>query len=118
MFKYNHTTGNTPGKSPCCHFCTDRGAAWAYPAETFTRRLVDGVHVVLDGPWRACTACHRLIEADTWAKLRRRSLAFHRAVYGPLTPAEDIAIAADLAPLWMAFRARRTGPAERIGGVV
>ena len=97
-----------------CDFCNDRHAAWRYPCQTFTRH-VGGVRVIVAGAWRACNRCHRLIEADRWAQLRQRSLRLYRAAHGPLTAAADTAMAADLAPLWLQFRAHRTGPAERIG---
>ena len=124
-------SGKGPGKGPIheaaeasnftvehiavCDFCNDQHAVWRYPCRTFTRRVA-GVHVVMTGAWRACAPCHRLIEADRWAELRQRSMRLYRAAHGPLTAAAATAVGADLAPLWLQFRAHRTGPAERIGG--
>ncbi|MFF6981113.1 hypothetical protein ACFZAV_26230 [Streptomyces sp. NPDC008343] len=79
-------------------------------------RSLKASRVVLAGPWRACTACHKLIDADRWVELRQRSLDLYRASCEPLTAAAAVAVADHLAPLWLQFRKHRTGPAERIGG--
>ncbi|MFE7837346.1 hypothetical protein ACFU53_15320 [Streptomyces sp. NPDC057474] len=110
------STGAAPAGVRPCDFCVKPSATWAYPCQPFDREVADGIHVVIAGPWNACTPCHRLIEADRWAELRQRSLRLYRYVHGPLARAADTAIAADLAPLWLQFRANRPGPAERIGG--
>ncbi|WP_330354464.1 hypothetical protein [Streptomyces chartreusis] len=109
------TPGNAPAKRPC-DFCVHPAAAWSYPCRTIIREVVEGLQVIMAGPWHACAPCHRLIAAGKWAELRRRSLRLYRATHRPLTRAADTAIAADLAPLLHQFRTHRTGPAERIGG--
>jgi hypothetical protein len=68
------------------------------------------------GAWAACEPCHDLIEADQWARLRRRFLRLYHLAYPGLSPAASVAVEADLAPLWLQFRRHRTGPAERLGG--
>ncbi|MBC9728470.1 hypothetical protein [Streptomyces sp. TRM68367] len=64
--------------------------------------------IKFDGLWAACDVCHRLIEADQWARLLRR--------YKRLNPQADItAVITDVAALWQQFRIRRIGPAEVVG---
>jgi len=115
MFHQSSTGAASGGVRPC-DSCVKPSTTWAYPCQPFARGVTDGVRVIPAGPWRACTTCHKLIDADRWAELRWRSPDLYRASCGPLTHTEDTAIAADLAPLWLTFRENRTGPAERITG--
>lgn len=90
-----------------CDFCGDPRPTWKYAAEPFTRSVAgSAVAIVFDELWAACDACHRLIEADQWARLLRRHKRLNP--HADTTPV----VVADVAALWQQFRIRRIGPAE------
>ncbi|MGW2566900.1 hypothetical protein [Streptomyces sp. NPDC001537] len=68
---------------------------------------------------RPCDFCTHPIAAWSYPcrTFTRQVVALYRAAANPpVTAAADTVVAAALAPLWTQFRARRSGPADRIGG--
>lgn len=62
-----------------CDFCSDKFPIWMYDCADFTPAIAeftDGSQLSLNSTagWMACEPCKKLIEADKWKALERRSL--------------------------------------------
>jgi hypothetical protein len=95
-----------------CDFCSQPGARWEYPAESFGTPAYGSI-----GSWGACETCHALIAAGNWKAVARRAVdgIVRNKPFGRLmTRKVRRAMAADLAGLHGLFRQHRTGPAKAL----